>query len=385
MVLKKLFQKYRKTEPTEIFILKQFVLTLLLVSLIGYTWLIIWDIYSDNPVVQNSLIEENSFSIPEFLFITPKASISCNFKNANGIYDCTKYVIQPQFDHTDKINISSYKASFFTNELLFSKIPNNGLSSLEFMIYINDSNFNASDYSSLPYVVFQMKNTGTASDISYDDYTNSIQSQKDSLGLYSRFSRTINILNLYSIASYSSYKFKLTRKRKDIMLPSWENYIGFSSKLVKTSYFTSSMETFPFQNDTATSLLKIAIEQPTYTVQVETDKRNKTVVSSLGLIGGAWGFATSIYALLFGTDSIKPWGLIQKYGYKINHSVQTNLEKTLEYIPLVNHPKSITLNNNDLKRRLDSLQLFLIENVIDVQHLEGIYKTNVKKYKKGTN
>ncbi|CAG8666307.1 8270_t:CDS:2, partial [Gigaspora rosea] len=272
MILKKLFQKYRKTEPTSIFIFRQFVLALLLVSLIGYTWLIIWDIYSDNPVVQNSLIEENSFAVPEFLFITPKASISCNFINSYGIHDCAKYVIQPQFVHTDERNTSTYKGSFFTNELLFSKIPNNGLNSLEFTIYINDSNFNASDYISLPYVVFQMKNTGTASDISYVDYTDSLQSPKDSLGLYSRFSRAISALNLYSIASYSSYKFKLTRKRKDVMLPSWENYIGFSSKLVKTSYFSSSMETFPFQNDTPSSLLKITIEQPTYTVQVETDK-----------------------------------------------------------------------------------------------------------------
>ncbi|KAF0495062.1 hypothetical protein F8M41_021211 [Gigaspora margarita] len=143
------------------------------------------------------------------------------------------------------------------------------------------------------------------------------------------------------------------------------------------------METFPLLNDTAefpNLLAKIIIEPQSFITQVETEKRTKTVLNSLGLIGGAWGFAATIYAILFGANAIKPWGLTQKYGFKINKSVQTKLKNTLEIIPFVNHPKTTNnLNNHELKRRLDSLQLFLTEYVVDVQYLEKIYKANINE------
>ncbi|RIB13440.1 hypothetical protein C2G38_2040978 [Gigaspora rosea] len=99
------------------------------------------------------------------------------------------------------------------------------------------------------------------------------------------------------------------------------------------------------------------------------------IINSLGLIGGAWGFAATIYAVLFGTITIKPWGLIQKYGFKINNSVQAKLRNNFEIIPLVHHSKTTNnLKKHELKRRLDSLQLFLTEYVVDVHYLEKIYK-----------
>ncbi|CAG8753823.1 17311_t:CDS:2, partial [Racocetra persica] len=180
-----------------------------------------------------------------------------------------------------------------------------------------------------------------------------------------------------------SYTVKIKRKRKEFMVPSWENYLGFSSKLENIPYYTSTLETFPLLNDpefpTLTMLTKITIEPQTFIVQVETDKRTKTVLSSIGLIGGAWGSAATIYVILFGAIVIKPWGWIQKYGFKINKSVQTKLQSTFGFIPLVHHSKTNNLNNNELKKRLDSLQLFLTEYVVDVQYLEEIYKSNMNK------
>ncbi|RIB25011.1 hypothetical protein C2G38_568747 [Gigaspora rosea] len=168
------------------------------------------------------------------------------------------------------------------------------------------------------------------------------------------------------------------------MLPSWENFIGFSSKLESLPYLTSTLETFPLLNassefPTLTLLMKIEIDVQSFIVQVETDKRIKTVINSLGLIGGAWGFAATIMQCFFGTFTIRPWGLIQKYGFKINNSVQTKLRNKFEIIPLVHHSKATNnLKKHELKRRLDSLQLFLTEYVVDVQYLNEIYK---KKYK----
>ncbi|CAG8800362.1 18861_t:CDS:2, partial [Gigaspora rosea] len=61
------------------------------------------------------------------------------------------------------------------------------------------------------------------------------------------------------------------------MLPSWENFIGFSSKLESMPYLTSTLETFPASNvvsefPTLPLLMKIEVEVQSFIVQVETDK-----------------------------------------------------------------------------------------------------------------
>ncbi|CAG8463197.1 21122_t:CDS:2 [Gigaspora rosea] len=62
------------------------------------------------------------------------------------------------------------------------------------------------------------------------------------------------------------------------MLPNWENFIGFSSKLESLPYLTSKLETFPLSNDSSefpalALLTKIEIDVQSFIVQVETDKR----------------------------------------------------------------------------------------------------------------
>ncbi|GET66615.1 hypothetical protein GLOIN_2v1776888 [Rhizophagus irregularis DAOM 181602=DAOM 197198] len=57
---------------------------------------------------------------------------------------------------------------------------------------------------------------------------------------------------------------------------------------------------------------------------------NHTYLGGVGLIGGAWGLAAAVYALLFGANTSRPWELI------------------------------------------DSFELFLQENVIHVHYLNGI-------------
>ncbi|RIB21952.1 hypothetical protein C2G38_2297702 [Gigaspora rosea] len=331
MIFEKLFQKYRKTEAHSLFVFKNLVSILLLFSVLVYTWIIALEIYNDNPVIQNSLKEENYIPVPGVLSEQKDQKISCHFVNASGIQDCNQYI---KYSISNINNISRKNAttgSFAARHLMFFATPNNGISSLEFKIYLNDTSYNISGGLSLPYTYFRLDDADYIANFKdFSPYT--IQNQ---LSTYSKFLYTISAINLYQLASFNSYKFKLKRKRKDILIPSWKNYIGFSSKLV---------------------------------------------LNSLGLIGGAWRFAATIYAILFGTNAIKPWGLTQKYGFKINKSVQTKLKNTLEFIPFVNHPKTTNnLNNHELKRRLDSLQLFLTEYVVDVQYLEKIYKANINK------
>ncbi|CAG8760158.1 36902_t:CDS:2, partial [Gigaspora margarita] len=305
-----IFEKYRKTEATSLFVFKSLVSILLLISVLVYTWIIVWGIYNDNPVVQISLKEENYIPVPGVTFETyvPAPTlgddsepldqkISCHFVNASGIQDCNQYI---RYSFNNKNGKNSTKGRFATRYLMFFAVPNNGISSLEFKVYLNDTSHNISGGFLSPYMFFGM----TDADFASSKYLNSYPFQNQ-LSTYSKFIYTVISLNQYTLALFN-------------------------------------------------------------------------VLNSLGLIGGAWGFAATIYAILFGTNAIKPWGLTQKYGFKINNSVQTKLKNTLEFIPFVNHPKTTNnLNNHELKRRLDSLQLFLTEYVVNVQYLEKIYKANI--------
>ncbi|KAF0462682.1 hypothetical protein F8M41_000279 [Gigaspora margarita] len=226
-------------------------------------------------------------------------------------------------------------------DLKFSKIPNNGISSLEFKLYLNDTSYNLSNNWTLPIVIFSLDDADFMK--SYD--RNLILSTQ--LSTYSKLLETILRLNQYNPAAFNVNIYKIYLTLENNNEPDIEQFISDSNYQLNSP-----------QNEST---------------QV------KTVINSLGLIGGAWGLATAIYAVLFGTKAIKPWGLVQKYGFKINNSVQTKLRNTYEIIPLVHH--STTTNNlkkHELRKRLDSLQLFLTENVVDIQYLKKIYKKNYK-------
>ncbi|KAF0464566.1 hypothetical protein F8M41_026518 [Gigaspora margarita] len=248
------------TEPKSLYILNIFLLILLLISLLGYTLLVILDIFNDNPIIQNSLVEENSIPVPA-------VSMSSTLQHQQ-----------------------------IAKDLIFSSIPNNGINSLEFKIYLNDTRYNLSDHLTILGFFFNMQDQD--SDKFFEVFE---------LPTYLMFPLTMVSLNDYILATYSSYKIKIKRRRKEILLPRLESILGFPSKLESMPHITSTLA-------------------QVFVVQIETDKRTKTVLNSLGLIGGAWGFAKTIYTILFGATALKPWGLIQKYGFKINNSVSTEIE-----------------------------------------------------------
>ncbi|CAG8497356.1 12439_t:CDS:2 [Dentiscutata erythropus] len=273
----------------------------------------------------------------------------------NGTYeydkDCLQYIFQPSLADDSVTYLASFYNVSFENKLMFSTKSNGGLSSLGFMVYLD----NVNDHDNIP-INLNLLNKGV-----YEMIPNS----------------TVN-LNQYSLDSRNTYRIKIKRRLKEVMMPSWKNYLGFPM-LEKLYYITSTSETLPNLNITgfSTPLATIIIEPESFLTQVESDQRTKTVLSSLGLIGGAWGIITSFYAFLFGNDTISPWGIIQKYCFKIRNSVQVKLKNSFEIVPLVSH---LRIDSNDrtskqiLQKRLEVLQLFLTEYAIDLKHLEKIQK-----------
>ncbi|CAG8712011.1 1085_t:CDS:2, partial [Gigaspora rosea] len=196
MIFEKLFQKYRKTEPKSLFVFKNFVLMLLLFALLGYTWLIIWGIYNDNPVIQHSLAEETSIPAPPAYFSLSQATnISCHFVNVSGTHDCKQYITLLNITNTDYGVL--YTSFFMMEDLKFSTISNNGISSLEFKLYLNDTSYNLSDSFTLPSVTFSMDDADFMK--SYD--RNLILSTQ--LSTYSKLLETILRLNQYNPAAFN--------------------------------------------------------------------------------------------------------------------------------------------------------------------------------------
>ncbi|KAF0499959.1 hypothetical protein F8M41_020365 [Gigaspora margarita] len=368
MILGDLFQKNRRTEPVSIYWLRVFVIILLLAILIGYILLISLDIYNDQPIIKNSFIEETSFLVPavSIVFIN-KTRISCFFEYANNgtrEYDknCLQYISQPIEPDNNGYYHGEFFNNSFENNLMFSAKLNGGLSSLGFMFYL-DNNNNNND--SIP--------------IGFDLVNKELRSSHELfIGVYEMIPNSTIILNGYNFNDRNTYRIKIKRRLKEVMMPSWKNYLGFPM-LEKLYYITSTSETLPSLNVTgfSTPVAAIILEPESFITQVESDHRTKTILSSLGLIGGAWGIITSFYAFLFGNDTISPWGIFQKYCFRINNSVQVKLKNNFNIVPLVSHLRADSNNKTSkqiLQKRLEVLQLFLSEYAINLNHLEKIQK-----------
>ncbi|CAG8636329.1 17362_t:CDS:2 [Dentiscutata erythropus] len=84
-------------------------------------------------------------------------------------------------------------------------------------------------------------------------------------------------------------------------------------------------------------------------------------MSSLGLLGGVWSIATIAYKLLFGDDTIQPFGLIQKF---VQSSFNDNVDGENRVV--------------QLGKKINDLESFLRDYVVEVQQLDKIYK-NIEK------
>jgi hypothetical protein len=86
-----------------------------------------------------------------------------------------------------------------------------------------------------------------------------------------------------------------------------------------------------------------------------------------------------------GTDALRPWGIVQMYCCGFSRLTQTKLKKTLPIIPFFDtsstntkdHKHNPPLVEKDeiiplLQSRIDSLELFLQEYVVDVHYLNDI-------------
>ncbi|CAG8444709.1 8835_t:CDS:2 [Cetraspora pellucida] len=181
------------------------------------------------------------------------------------------------------------------------------------------------------------------------------------------FLQSITQTNTYEVFSGDNVSLYFGRSIRKIIIPNWNAIMGFQPDYNVKPYLTSRKVVSHMQ---FTSPL----------MSIETGFDITTVLNSLGLLGGAWSLAAVAYKLLFGDDAIQPFGLVQKYGY-FYKKTQKKLTKFLSTFPLIQIPDpSNNIDENRvelLERKINNLELFLRDYVVEVQQLDKIYN-NIK-------
>ncbi|RIB24704.1 hypothetical protein C2G38_626474 [Gigaspora rosea] len=160
--------------------------------------------------------------------------------------------------------------------------------------------------------------------------------------------------------------------------------IGITPHLDK--YYYISIDTQILVNLNGTSYSTLIISPLNYYLHKATEQRNLTLFRSFGLVGGAWTLLTSIYIFLFGTNLLQPFGFIQSSCLRSQASKK--LKESLDIPLFSSHPDRLKHENIDeelslqLQRRIDTLETFLREYIIDTENYESIIspKENVTTF-----
>jgi hypothetical protein len=122
-----------------------------------------------------------------------------------------------------------------------------------------------------------------------------------------------------------------------------------------------------------------SIQLETFRHDIQEQHRTRTILSSLGLIGGAFGLICLIYTLLFGGRRIRPWGFV--HSMSLRKRLRNANKQFPETIPLVSPlptPKggkeAIFERTTILEQRVLDLERLLRDHYLDARHLNDLHQ-----------
>ncbi|CAB5382109.1 unnamed protein product [Rhizophagus irregularis] len=397
MNLVNLFRGHRRSEPTTLLVLKLLMMIILVACLTGYLSIVIIDVVQDAPIAKTSFVESNTIRPPNFIFRSQyNFTISDCLEEYTKINDtqntnvnCTMSdIIQP----SEKYGPDQYYFGYYQ--------PSPGVF---FYNYDKSDNYNAMTYLFIGLIVNDANNTPDqrlqamidimAFDSDYDPLIKYFKEKKfyelntpEAIELTSSYDKSIITTNSYTLVLNQLYQFVYHRKIEELIRPSWMNDFGIPPTYENKSHIESTLlaTSLPINNIVNNNTIAIFVHPMGKTVQINKEVRNRTYLGGVGLIGGAWGLAAAIYSWLFGADTLRPWGVVQSYCCGFSRLTQKKLRTTLPTIPFFNtinpdvknHPSkyalSLTEQNKLILERIDSLELFLQEYVVDVHYLNDI-------------
>ncbi|CAB4416567.1 unnamed protein product [Rhizophagus irregularis] len=397
MNLANLFRGHRRSEPMTLLVLKLLMMIILVACLTGYLSIVIIDVVQDAPIAKTSFVESNTIRPPSFIFKSQynftissclEEYIKINDTQPTSVNCMMSDLTQPSEKYgPGQIYFGYYQPSpgvFFYN---YDKSDNyNSMAYLYIGLIVNDANYT-------PDKTLQAMIEIMAFDSDYDPLIKYFKEKKfyeittpEAIESTSSYDNSIITMNSYTLVLNQLYQFVYHRKIEEFIRPSWMNDFGIPPTYENKSHIESTLlaTSLPVNNIVNNNTITIAVHPMGNTVQINKEVRNRTFLGGVGLIGGAWGLAAAIYSLLFGADTLRPWGVVQSYCCGFSRLTQKKLRTTLPTIPffntinpdIKNHPSkhalSLTEQNKLILERIDSLELFLQEYVVDVHYLNDI-------------
>ncbi|CAG8554595.1 27543_t:CDS:2 [Gigaspora margarita] len=287
---------------------------------------------NDQPVINYSYIKED-LSIPDIQFFSENLFImTCGFKtseiqNSSAIYDerCNQYIIDPSdkdFYYNGYFSIpleNNYKLVLPNN----TKYGKRGEQVVNFQLRFIDVNVDLNTSSSFFVQISDSEDVDLKMNVS------------------PIFSQSITQTNTYNILRGQSAYLYLSRSIRKFIIPNWKAIMGFQPDYIIKPYITSRMEEI-------NSYINIII-----ICEVKCD------------------------------DAIRPFGLLQNRGYFYERT-QKKFTKFMSTYPLVHLLDS---SNNiddeddesrvdDLEKKINDLELFLRDYVVEAQQLDNAYKNS---------
>ncbi|CAB4495216.1 hypothetical protein RhiirA5_412878 [Rhizophagus irregularis] len=377
-----LFRGHRRSEPTILLVLKLIIMIILVACLTGYLTIVIIDVIQDAPIIRTSYIKSTirppSFVIKSRYNFTIAGCLEEYFKlnePNSTLVDCKSDVTQPdrKYEPT-QLYYGTYQPS---QQVLFYGNVYNQLDSISISFVINNSSYTNDNKWGYELVVEGSDN---------DTFVKYIKDKEFYELPFTKVSEDlsdIDSLSTYNLLLNQLYQFEYHRKIEEVIKPSWMNDFGIPPAYESKPHIESTLSAITYNTSSSMPIAIIIIKPKSNTIQIDKEVRARTYLNGMGLIGGAWGLAAAIYTLLFGADTLRPWGIVQMYCCGFPRLTQRKLKKTLPIIPFfdthidteANHDLSMAEKIELiplLQSRIDSLELFLQEYVVDVYYLNSV-------------
>ncbi|CAG8734465.1 2992_t:CDS:2, partial [Funneliformis caledonium] len=317
------------------------------------------------PALQISDEETNEIPFPDMGFYAMfPFNIECQFDKFDN-YDneidkieidesCNNFLVQPQM-----IDDGYFGYFLNNNNLNFTRI-NNQMIEIHLLA-------NTSDNESISFSLVDSENNP----LKFKDGNVDLEPIKNFIQI-----RELIANNEYEIVKNQVSLVGLTRNKRKIIHPKFSGILGVRPSYKTQPRIISTIQSISIPVEPSTNYFsRIELTVKSFRMQVETEQRTRTLLGVFGLVGGAWGLASALYATSFGVDTIRPWGCLQYY-CGLRHRTHNKFKKTIPVLPLINTSSSMTELDSyasdfkELRDRLISLEIFLKEYVVDIKFLE---------------
>ncbi|RHZ87346.1 hypothetical protein Glove_37g21 [Diversispora epigaea] len=326
--------------------------------------------YNDLPTIATKYSQMSHFPLPLIsIQLTKQFNISCEFLffdffgNTGDI--CAKHVTQPIPNNSNGL----WTGKFFPNGLSFPIHNQNGLKRILMKFFIIDNSIVDGDPPVFTINIFDSENA-TMADIMYNETTKNTYFKESS-----PFVTSIFRSNRYFLGRNYTHHVRMTRKVTKTIVGTFRDCFGFPETYDTLTYITTvnyvTTRNATYFKSAASGFM---IDPHNFVIETQIEQRNKSALSVISNVLAVGGALLTLYVLLFGVSSIKPWGVMQKWFFK--GVARDRLVKKLKLER--SEPKIFSagsrIDNDDeislLKNELIELKEFLKYYVVNINWLE---------------